>query len=315
MNIVINFGRGAMTGRGVVAAAAGAVLVASLAACGSSTAAPPGSIAVVASTNVYGDLVRDVAGRSAGHKIQITSIITDPSVDPHSYEASTRTELAISRADLIVENGGGYDDFVDRLRESAGGGASLINAVGVSGKPQTGSLNEHVWYDFPTVEKVVGRIADFLAAHDKKGAAGYRANARALIGRLHALESEEAALKKAVGGARVAITEPLPRYLLDACGLVDRTPPEFSRAVEAGTDVAPRVMQDTLDLFSRHVVRALVYNEQTAGAATDKVIAAAKGNDIPTVPVTETLPAGRTYLEWMHDNLAAIAGALRASLN
>lgn len=305
-----------MIGRRGVAGAAGALLALSLAACGSSSAdAPPGSIAVLASTNVYGDIVEQLAGQLSASKVSVTSIITDPSADPHSYEASTRNQLAISRADLVIENGGGYDDFVDRLRESAGGDATVINAVDVSGKPKTDSLNEHVWYDFPTVEKVAGRITEFLAAHDKRDASTYRANARAFLGQLHALESDEAAVNKGAGGAAVAITEPVPLYVLEACGLVDATPPAFSRSVEEETDVAPRILQDTLALFSGHRVKALVYNEQTGGAATDKVIAAAKQNSIPTVPVTETLPSGKTYLNWMRDNVSAIAGAVGVALN
>lgn len=299
-----------MSGRRYVAAAAGSALALLLAGCGSSSAAPPGSVSVVTSTNVYGDLVRDVAGSLAGGKVQITSLITDPSTDPHAYEASTRNELEISRADLVVENGGGYDDFVDQLLESAGGNAAVINAVDVSGKPQNDGLNEHVWYDFPTVEKIVNRVADFLSSHDAANAAKYHTNASAIVTKLHQLEGEERIIKKHAGGTSVAITEPVPLYLLDACGLVNRTPPAFSRAVEVETDVSPRVLQDTLALFSAHQVKALVYNAQTGGAATDKLIAAAKDNDIPTVPVTETLPAGQRYLTWMGSNLTALAGAL-----
>ena len=295
-------------------AAAVIALALSLAACGSSSAAPPGSVSVVASTNVYGDIAEQLAGKLSGTKVVVASIITDPSTDPHAYEASTRNQLAISRADLIIENGGGYDDFVDRLRESAGGDATVINAVHVSGKPQNDALNEHVWYDFPTVEKVVDRIEQALIAHDKADAATFRANATAFLAQLHKLEADEAAVKRLVGGTGVAITEPVPLYLLDACGIVNRTPPQFSRAVEEETDVAPRILQQTLALFSGHQVKALVYNEQTGAAATDKLIAAAKDNNIARVPVTETLPAGKSYLSWMHDNLFAVAAALGAEI-
>jgi zinc/manganese transport system substrate-binding protein len=102
----------------------------------------------------------------------------------------------------------------------------------------------------------------------------------------------------------------VPGYLLAACGLVDRTPAQFSHAIEDGTDASPRVLQDTLDLFATHQVKVLVYNEQTAGPQTDQLISVAKDNDVPVVAVTETLPASISYLQWMRGNLHDVATAL-----
>jgi zinc/manganese transport system substrate-binding protein len=314
MNMVINIGGRSVNWRGGVGLLASLTAAIATAACGPSTLAPPGSISVVASTSVYGDLAAQVAGTLAGGKVRVTSIITDPAADPHSYEASTRTELAISRADVIIENGGGYDDFVDRLRKATGTHAEVIDAVDLSGKAEGGSFNEHVWYDLPTVEKVVTRIAGALAARDKADAATFRSAATTLIGRLRALEADEARIKAEAAGRSVAVTEPVPLYLLTACGLVNRTPAQFSAAIENETDVPPRVLQDTLGLFTQHRVALLVYNAQTSSRATDEVRAAARDNGIPAVPVTETLPAGRTFLTWMRGNLAAVAGALGVPL-
>lgn len=288
-----------------LAAAMAVVLL--IAGCASSAAGPPGSISVVASTNVWGGVAQALAGRFSGGKVQITSIISDPAADPHSYEASARDELAIKRADLVIENGGGYDDFMDRLRDASGTGARVINAVDVGALR---SDNEHVWYDFPTVAEVAARIGAFLVAHDRAHAATYRANARAFIRELHALEAHEARIKAHNAGAGVAITEPVPLYMLSACGLVNRTSTAFSQAVEEETDVPPRVLQETLGLFSAHQVEALVYNAQTGGAATDQVVSAAKAAGVPVVPVTETRPSGTTYLGWMRANLDALAAAL-----
>jgi zinc/manganese transport system substrate-binding protein len=102
----------------------------------------------------------------------------------------------------------------------------------------------------------------------------------------------------------------VPLYLLQACGLVDRTPAAFSAALESDSDVSASVLQQTLDLFDHHEVRALVYNAQTFGAETTRVLAAAKADDVPAVPVTETLPAGIGYLAWMRANLTAVRNAV-----
>jgi zinc/manganese transport system substrate-binding protein len=294
------------------AALAGLGLVA---ACGSSpdptrpAAGGSSGVSVVASTNVYGDVVRQIAG----DKVGITSVISDPAQDPHSYEADTKTQLALSRARIVIENGGGYDDFMDTMLKSAhNSAATVLNVVDISGRTASagGSLNEHVWYDFPTVGRLVDRLVDALSAADAADAATFRANAATFKQRLATLESTEAQVKAAHTGAGVAVTEPVPLYLLEACGLVNKTPAEFSEAIEEGSDIAPRVLQQTLALFSGKAVQLLAYNQQTAGPETVKVADAAKDNGIAVVPVTETLPTGKDYLGWMTDNLTAVQNAL-----
>ena len=98
--------------------------------------------------------------------------------------------------------------------------------------------------------------------------------------------------------------------MLNAIGLDNKTPSEFSKAIEDGSDAPPAVLQQTLDLYNGHAVKLLAYNEQTTGAQTEAVLTAAKNNGIAVVPVTETLPSGKTYLSWMSDNLDAITAAL-----
>ncbi|MFI6374242.1 metal ABC transporter solute-binding protein, Zn/Mn family [Streptomyces sp. NPDC050546] len=285
-----------------------------LAGCGSSSdsagaKSTPARVSVVASTDVYGDIARRVGGDS----VDVTSIISDPDQDPHSYEADPQNQLALSKAEVVVENGGGYDDFVGRmLKGGHNDSAQVIDAVKVSGKtaPKGGELNEHVWYDFPTVAKVADRIAAALTRADPSDAAVFKKNAAAFKARLTPLEAKEARIKREHGGAGVAITEPVPLYMTEAGGLVNRTPAAFSEAIEEGDDVSPRILRENLALFSGRKVEALVYNAQTTGPQTEKAEAAAKAAGIPVVPVTETLPKGKDYLGWMTANVDALASAL-----
>lgn len=308
-----------MPARSLLVALTAASSLGLLAGCSSASASPtdspasasgPGPVQVVASTNVWGDLAATVGGDA----VEVTSIITDPSADPHSYEASAQTQLALSKAALVIENGGGYDDFVDTMLGSLDSAPEVINAVDVSGKTAAAGeeLNEHVWYDFPTVVKVVEEIRDDLSSLDPAHADQYEANATRLTGQIGDLESSVATLKESAAGDGVAITEPVPLYLLDAAGLVNKTPEKFSEAIEEETDVTPTVLQETLDLFSSHAVDALVYNAQTTGPQTEQVLQAAKQAGVPAVPVTETLPEGDTYVTWMKANIDAIAQALGA---
>ncbi|SCK30377.1 metal ABC transporter solute-binding protein, Zn/Mn family [Streptomyces sp. WMMB 322] len=275
----------------------------------SQDAASSSAVPVVASTNVYGDIAKEIgAGR-----VKVTSIVSDPSQDPHSYEANTRNQLALSKAKVVIENGGGYDDFVDRMLKG-GNNASpeVINAVKTSGRtaPEGEELNEHVWYDFPSVAKLADRIAAGLAKADPDHASTFTKNAKAFKAKLKPLEAKERQIKSDHEGEAVAITEPVPLYLTEASGLENKTPEAFSEAIEEGDDVSPKTLQSTLALFSGKKVKALVYNEQTTGPQTKKVEGAAKKAGIPVVSVTETLPEGKGYIAWMTANVDALASAL-----
>lgn len=291
-----------------------------LSACGSGAGAGStgastsgGTVNVVASMNVWGDVASQIAGELSGKTVQITSLIKDPNADPHSYEASTQNQLALSKAQIVIENGGGYDDFVAKMLKTAkNDSATVLNAVAISGKtaPGSGGPNEHVWYDFPTVDKVAQQISSALGDKDPANKATYQANERAFEQKVQALNQSAATIKSAHSGTPVAITEPVPVYMLDACGLVNKTPEEFSKAVEDGTDVSASVLKQTTDLFDNKQVKALVYNEQTSGDSTTAALNAANKNAIPVVPVTETLPSGKNYISWMQSNLDALSKAL-----
>lgn len=287
------------------------VALAALALAGcTSTAAASTGIQVVASTDVYGDLARTIGGKQA----TVTSIIDDPDRDPHEYQADARTQLAISKADVIIENGGGYDDFIDTMISASGNkDVALIDAVKLSGYDSSAEgFNEHVFYDYPTVGKVIDAItADFTKA-DPQHAAEFANRGTALRIALDKLEDAEKSLSATTTttGVGVAITEPVPDYVLSALGMKIVTPTAFSEAIEQDTDAPATVLEQTLATFSSGEAKVLVYNVQTTGAQTDAVLAAAKKAGIPAVPVSETLPKGFSYLEWQKGVLATIADAL-----
>ena len=284
-----------------------------LADCGGDASTGSGSaedgLTVVASTNVYGSIASSIAGDAA----EVTSIIDDPSADPHSFEADTRTQLALSRATIVVENGGGYDDFVDTMLAAADNpDVTVVNAVEVSGKDTSGEFNEHVWYDLGTVRLVAQSIETALSEASPDDAQTFQDNLTTFEAGLDTLQQTIETDAATTTGVPVAITEPVPGYLLDALGADDRTPVEFSEAIEEETDVPVDVLAETLALFTGKQVRALVYNEQTTGPQTEQVLTAARDNGVVDVPVTETLPEGKDYTTWMTENVDAIATALGA---
>ena len=120
----------------VVGLAAGTLVLAGCAAPSEPAAAD--GLSIVASTIVYGDIASQIAGDAA----TVTSIITSAAQDPHSYEASAQDQLAISKADVVIENGGGYDPFIDTLLDASGSTAVVINASDTSGLMPEGAEGE-----------------------------------------------------------------------------------------------------------------------------------------------------------------------------
>jgi zinc/manganese transport system substrate-binding protein len=266
-------------------------------------------VTVVSSTNVWGDIAQQVGGPH----VQVTALLSSSAQDPHEYIASARDELAVSKADVVIENGGGYDDFVDRLLEAGDAHATVIDAVDVSGlsSPSVGrGLNEHVWYDLPTAEEVARRMATAFGDADPPRAAEYHRNAATFDSSVAPLVRREAMLRRLYDGVRVAVTEPVAGYLLGAIGAVDETPVKFSAAVEEGNDVSVAALDETLTLLRDHRVAALVYNAQTSDPLTERAKNAALDAGVPVVAVTETLPDTDSYATWMAGNLDHLETAL-----
>ena len=291
------------------AAAIGLALMVGVAGCGSHREKPAGLPVVVASTDVWGSVAQAVAGDDA----TVSSIVTNGSADPHSYEASPSDAAAIADASIVVYNGGGYDAWVDAVLENhrdvpAVNAYSLLNAAAV-GEPQP--ANEHVFYDLGTAAAVASDLATKLAAADSAKAYQYASRAQDFARRAGDIRAAEERLRSERPGAAVIATEPVAHYLIKAAGLVDKTPPGFTSAIEQDTDPAPADVAAVLDLIKNREVAAVVFNEQTVTGATSRVRDAARDAGVPVVAVTETLPAGKDYLTWQHDTVDRLAGALR----
>jgi zinc/manganese transport system substrate-binding protein len=275
------------------AAVLAAVVVAALAACTSPVdPTDDGDLRIVASTNVYGDLAATIAGPDA----VVTSIIDDPSADPHGFEANPRVQLALAEADLVIANGGGYDDFVDEMLEASGNTTAVVlHAVDFAGTdPTTEGFNEHVWYLHSAMLDLTGAIGEALdgIAEDAERTdrvEGLQRDIAELAERVGALAREHA-------GEGFIVTEPVPQYVLGAAGLINLTPPAFTEAIEEDTDVAPALLQDVLNRIPEASV--VVVNGQTGGPQTDAVIEVADDSGVPWFAVTETLPEGESYVSW-----------------
>lgn len=336
-----------MTRRLLAPVVLGAASVLALAGCAggapaatSSGAASADKVTVVASTDVYGSIAEAIGGDF----VDVTSIITSASQDPHEYEASAQDQLTLKNAGLVIENGAGYDAFMESLISASGTTAPVITAVEFNhdypgaashdeahadeataepsaspdgethaegdGHDHVEGFNEHVWYDPHTIEDLAGDIAEHLGELAPDHAADFTANADAFVGEIAGLEDSLGQIEAKDAGAKVFVTEPVPVYLIEAAGLDNATPNEFSESVEEGQDVPPATLLESLQLIDSGDIALMIVNPQTGGAETTQVEDAAKAKNIPVIEFTETLPEGQTYLSWMQSNITALSDAL-----
>jgi len=292
-----------------VAAVAAGVLLAGTGAPAAPAAVAGDRIQVVAAESQYASILAQVGGRY----VQATGIMSNPNVDPHTFEASTLVAREVAGARLIVQNGLGYDAFMNQIENASPNAQRIVITVAGALGYGPHTLNPHLWYSPATMPRVAALVASALATIAPRRAAYFRANASRFTASLAPWKAALTRLETAFHGAPVAVTEPVADDLLQAAGLSIRTPWPFQAAVMNGTDPSPEAVAAETRLLSDGPakVRVFVYNQQAVDATTQRLLALAKAHHIPVVGVYETMPPGDDYQTWMVAETNALYNALR----
>jgi zinc/manganese transport system substrate-binding protein len=275
----------------------GVALLAS--ACSSSPAASPsdpGAIVAVGAENEYANVIAQVGGKY----VQASAIMSNPNTDPHTFEASASVAREVSTAQLVVQNGVGYDTFMNTIENAAPSSSRKVIVVqDLLGLP-TDTPNPHLWYKPSTMPAVANAIAADLAAIAPAHASYFKANAAAFIASLAAWNNAIAAFKAQYPNTPVATTEPVADYMLQAVGADNLTPFAFQADIMNGTDPSAQDVAIERSLFTQHRVKVFLYNQQVTDTLTESFITLAQANGIPVVGVYETMPVpGFDYQSWM----------------
>jgi len=284
------------TRRGVVAASLALGLAAS--------AAGADPIAIVAAESVYGDIARQIGGSN----VSVKSIQENPDQDPHEFEAAPATARVIADARLVIHNGAGYDAWVGRLLSAARSDSRVLIDVAGLVHRKAGD-NPHVWYDLGAVSALAAALGARLARLDPAHAAEYGRGVAAFEASLDPLRSRIAALRARYAGTPVTATEPVFGYMTEALGLAMRNM-RFQLAVMNETEPGARTIAAFEDDLRRRAVKVLIYNPQSGQALGERMVSLARRSGVPVVPITETLPPGKTYQQWMASQLDALDRAL-----
>lgn len=266
----------------------------------------PGIIRVVAAEDFYGN----IAAQIAGNKAIVTSIITNPNIDPHEYDATVQDGVAVAQADIVIENGLNYDTWMDKLIGASPDPARTLIVAGAAPGVTVLPENPHVWYGISNVAAIAQAIETAFAAKDPANASVFAANLTAFDASLTPITALMNTIKSAYAGTPVALTETIFLYQSGQMGLHVLTPITFERAIAEGNDPSVQDVSAVNAEIGGRQAKVLIYNSQTVTPVTTNLENAAIRNGIPVVPVTETMPATDTYQSWMTAQL----GTLRAAL-
>ena len=282
------------------------------AACSSSTggdtpSASSGAVVAVGAENEYANVISQIGGKY----VSVTAIESNPNTDPHTFEASASVASVVSAAQLIVQNGIGYDTYMNKI-ESASPDSSrkVIDVQNLLGLPDS-TPNPHLWYKPTTMPAVANAVANDLSALRPKDAAYFRANVVKFDDSLKPWYAAIAAFKAAYAGTPVAVTEPVGDYMLQAAGTDIMTPFGLQADIMNGVDPSPQYVSLEDSLFSQHKVKVFVYNQQVTDSLTASFLATAQRYGVPVVGVYETMPVpGYDYQSWMLAEVDALQKAV-----
>jgi zinc/manganese transport system substrate-binding protein len=289
------------------------VLAVLISACGSgASGARAGTFLVVGAENEYANVIAQIGGKY----VTARAIVSNPNTDPHTFEASPSVAEEVSAARLIVQNGVGYDTYMNKI-ESASPSSSrkVIDVQTLLGLPDS-TPNPHLWYKPTTMPAVARALVADLSAIQPGHAAYFRANEAKFDRSLAPWYAAIAHFKASYLGTPAATTEPVGDYMLQATGITNLTPFTLQADIMNGVDPAPQLVTLQNDLLASHRVKMFVYNEQVTDSLTASFLQQAKKYGVPVVGVYETMPTpGYDYQSWMLAEVQALQRAVAEKLS
>jgi zinc/manganese transport system substrate-binding protein len=261
-------------------------------------------VKVVAAENFYGDLASQIGGAN----VAVTSILSNPDDDPHLFEASPATAIALSDAKIVIANGVDYDPWMEKLLSAHKAAGRKEIVVGALVGRKAGD-NPHLWYNPAYMIAVAKALVADLVAADPAHKADYEQGEAKFLESLKPLDDKIATMHKSYAGQPVTASEPVFGYQAKLIGL-DVHNEKYALAVTNNAEPTPSQVAAFENDLKGKKVKVMLYNAQASEPAVGKLVQMAKDNNIPVVGVSETEPPNSTYQDWMMGQLNALDKAL-----
>ena len=285
-----------------------ALAVVSLSGCGKTGTASSdsGKLRVVVAENFWGS----IAAQLGGDKVRVTSIITNPGTDPHSYQPNTDDARTIASASMTVINGIGYDEWARQLLSADGSSRVVLDVGKVLGLPA--GANPHQWYSPTNVHRVIAQIvSDYKQL--RPADSGYFEQLRRRFEEVSLARYERLLeqIRSRYTGVPVGYSESIFQPLGQALSLKLVTPYSFAKAIAEGTDLNAADKQAVDEQAEKHQIKVWVFNSQNVTPDIQRVNELVRAAKIPIATVTETLtPPNATFEQWQTRQLEGLAEAL-----
>jgi zinc/manganese transport system substrate-binding protein len=292
------------------------ILLGALALNGCAAGAAGAAPQIVATTNILGDVVENVAGDEA----TVTTLMR-PNADPHSFEISAQEAALMDSAALLVSNGLGLEEGLQQhLDRAIGAGVPSVIAgdhidmLAYTSEEDDGAPDPHFWTDPARMVKVVDEVEKALVEVDGIDADAIHANADAYRAELADLDSQMTDAFSAIPEDRRALVTNhhvfgylAERFDFDVVGAV----------IPSGTTLAAPSAADLRDLATAIEDAGVptIFAESSQPDRLVQVLASEAGIDVRVVELfteslTEPGEGADTYLSMMRENTERIAQGL-----
>lgn len=261
-------------------------------------------IFIVAAENMYGDIAKQIGGVH----VDVTTILSNPDQDPHSFELTPSVGYALTKAQLVIINGVGYDAWADRLlSHQTQNRPKIILAQDILGKKM--GDNPHLWYDIDGMQKLSQYLAKQYIDLMPENRNLFEANLAQFSNQLTQIKKRIETIKSQHLGLFVAATEPVCGIMVGKLGF-EMGEQNFQWVIMNGGEPSPRQVAQFEDDLRQKKIKLLFYNAQVITPETDRLKQIANQANIPIIGVSETMPEGMSYQQWMNDTLSKIEAAL-----
>jgi zinc/manganese transport system substrate-binding protein len=262
-------------------------------------------ITVIAAENFYGELVREIGG----DQVKVQSIISNPDADPHLFTTSPALNRSLSKAQIIIYNGAGYDSWMEQMlaTNSRNNQVSLIKVADLVGVKD--GENPHLWYKPETFPKLANLIATKLIQLNPQSKTTITNNLNNFLAEHAKVIQLIAQTKAKYQGTPVTATEPVYGYMAQALGLT-MLGNDFQWKIMNDTEPTPQIIASYQNLLTHKKVKILFYNNQVTEPVTKNMQELAKQQKIQVVGVSETMPNQLTVNHWLRNEIQATTKAL-----
>ena len=244
-------------------------------------------------------------------------------VEPHDWEPTIKDVQQMQSTDLIIINGIGFENWVDKLEENNFSGTIVDTSNGIlietheeeheeheEHEEQTTDTHDHrlgdphIWLNPVLAKTQVQNIANAFSNSDPENRDFYQTNAAAYIKQLDSLDSKIRTELSSCSNDFIAFHDAFS-YFADEYGLTQHT---ILSASDPHGDVSARTLEKVISEAREFNIK-IIFSEEAVNQKTSEIIANEIGGKVLILSPLEVVDEG-TYISKMNDNLENLKEAL-----